>query len=368
VRWLTAQREVVAPPSFPQRTVVVIADGFVAGRIDAIIGLLGATGTPVVHVIPAGEPTVASVDAAADAVRSVEHPVVVGAGGGSALDTAKLAASVSAADAGVERYLLGATPLPVGPPVVAVPTTSGTGSEVTRTSVLTDASGRKSWAWGDELLPPFVVLDPVLTVTVPPHVTAATGLDAFVHAVEAVTGRRAGGDVAAPAMEAIGLVAQHLPNAVARPDDLDARRALQDAAMLAGVAIDAGGTGIAHSIGHALGTLGHVPHGVAVAAGLRGALEWNLAGSEGSYEPVATALGCVVADVPARVDALLDACRFAEVVRQLGTLQVGAGALAAAMFAEENRPMHDNNCRLAGAEDRLLLAETALRRWSEWSS
>ncbi len=217
-------------------------------------------------------------------------------------------------------------------------------------------------------MPSLVVLDPTLTTTVPPHVTAATGLDAFVHAVEAVTGRRSDQHVAAPAIEAIELVAGHLPDAVARPDDLDARRAMQDAAMLAGMAIDGGGTGIAHSIGHALGTLGHVPHGVAVAAGLRAALEWNIAGSDGAYAPVAAALGCSVADVPTRVDQLLDGCRFAAVVRRAGPLEIDAESLAAAMIADENRPMYDNNCRLASDDDRRLLAATTLRRWAEWST
>jgi alcohol dehydrogenase class IV len=123
-----------------------------------------------------------------------------------------------------------------------------------------------------------------------------------------------------------------------------------------------------HAIGHALGTLGHVPHGVAVAAGLRAAMEWNLAGSDGSYAPVAAALGCLVADLPARVDELLDSCGFAAVVRRAGPLRIGADALAAAMIAEENRPMLDNNCRLADGDDREFLAETTLRRWAEWSS
>ena len=207
-----------------------------------------------------------------------------------------------------------------------------------------------------------------LTVSVPPHVTAATGLDAFVHAVEAVTGRRTSEHVAAAAMEAIALVADHLAVAVEHPDDLDARRALQDAAMLAGMAIDAGGTGIAHAIGHSLGSLGHVPHGVAVAAGLRAALEWNIAGGDGAYEPVATALGCSLADVPSRVDALLDGCRFADVVRRVGPLAIDVDELAQMLVADENRPMHDNNCRLAGDDDRRHLAESTLSWWSEWSA
>ena len=190
---------------------------------------------------------------------------------------------MATASMGVEHYALGANPLPGHRPMVAIPTTAGTGAEVTRTCIVTDRDGRKVWTWGDELLPDLVVLDPASTVTMPSHVTAATGLDAFVHAIEAVSGRRSTALVTAPALHALRLVLDHLPIAVTQPDDLDARQAMQEAAFLAGLAIDGGGTGIAHSIGHALGTLAHVPHGVAVAIGLAAALEWNVDGAPGAY-------------------------------------------------------------------------------------
>ena len=138
--------------------------------------------------------------------------------------------------------------------------------------------------------------------------------------------------------------------------------------MLAGVAIDGGGTGMAHAIGHALGTLGHVPHGVAVAAALGAVLAWNVDGGADVYEPVATALRCAVTDVPARFDELLASCRFAEAVRRVGPLDVDVEELALAMVAEENRPMYDNNCRRAGDGECRMLAATTLRRWTEWAA
>ncbi len=233
--------------------------------------------------MPAGEPDASSVDAAAELVRSMPGAIVIGVGGGSALDTAKQAAVVATAAMGVEHYALGANPLPGHRPIIAIPTTAGTGAEVTRTCIVTDRDGRKVWTWGDELLPDLVVLDPASTVTMPAHVTAATGLDAFVHALEAVSGRRTTALVTAPALHALRLVRRPPPDRRRRPDDLDARQAMQEAALLAGLAIDGGGTGIAHSIGHALGTLAHVPHGVAVAIGLAAALDWNVDGAPDAY-------------------------------------------------------------------------------------
>ena len=138
---------------------------------------------------------------------------------------------------------------------------------------------RKVWTWGDALLPDLIVLDPEATATMPPVVTTRTGLDAFVHALEAVTGQRRDQRPPEPALAAVELVRDHLPYAVADGSDLRARAAMQEAAYLAGTAIDGCGTGIAHAIGHALGSLHHVPHGVAVAVGLEAALAWNVEGA-----------------------------------------------------------------------------------------
>ena len=246
---------------------------------------------------------------------------------------------------GVEHYALGANPLPGHRPMIAIPTTAGTGAEVTRTCIVTDRDGRKVWTWGDELLPDLVVLDPASTVTMPTHVTAATGLDAFVHALEAVSGRRSTALVTASALHALRLVVDHLPIAVAEPNDLEARQAMQEAALLAGLAIDGGGTGIAHSIGHALGTLAHVPHGVAVAIGLAAALDWNVDGAPDAYTSAAAALGRPVGELPDLLAELLAAVTLSAAVRRLPALELEPDQIAAAMVAEENLPMYRNNCR-----------------------
>jgi alcohol dehydrogenase class IV len=201
--------------------VVLIVDGGVqaTGYIARIVEALKRR-APMVYVVPPGEPTVASVDAAAATVRAVRDPIVVGVGGGSALDTAKQAAVVSVGTGGVEPYLLCAEPLPGRRPIVAVPTTSGTGAEVTRTCIVSDRHGRKLWTWGDEMLPDLVVLDPTAARSMPPGVTIGTGLDAFVHAMEACSGQRRTSIAAAAAQRALSLVLAHLPRVVADGNDL----------------------------------------------------------------------------------------------------------------------------------------------------
>ncbi|MDQ3470332.1 MAG: iron-containing alcohol dehydrogenase [Actinomycetota bacterium] len=344
----------------------VVTSGYVERVTDHLDGI-DAT----VHVLGPGEPTAGAVDAAAHVVRAADRAVVIGVGGGSALDTAKQAAAAARGDEGIEHYALGAAPWPgdTATPkrhrIVAIPTTAGTGAEVTRTCIVTDRSGRKVWTWGDELLPDLVLLDPVATVTMPPAVTTASGLDAFVHALESCSGRRTAPLVAAPALHAARLVVDHLPTAVHNGTDLDARQAMQEAALLAGLAIDGGGTGIAHSIGHALGTLAHVPHGVAVAVGLAASLRWSVAGERRAYAAIASAIGCGVAELPARYDELTGAAQLAHAVARVGVLDVPAETLAATMVAEENRPMWENSSRRADDADRLLLAEATLERWHE---
>lgn len=354
---------------FGRTSVVVVADEAVVrtGYAERVREACAQFDDYRVHVVAPGEPTSQSVDAAADVVRAAGSPVVVGVGGGSALDTAKQAAAVAGGPFGVEHYALGMNALPAGAPVVAIPTTAGTGSEVTRTCVVTDRHGRKVWTWGDGLLPQLVLLDPTATATLPPHITAATGLDAFVHAVEAVTGRRADADVEAPARRAVRLVIDHLPAAVADGSDLDERLAMQEAALLAGLAIDRGGTGIAHSIGHALGTLAHVPHGVSVAIGLGAAIDWNIDGACGAFASVADAVGVPVSALDDGYRSLLEASRFGAAVTRVGPLGVDPGDLAETMVAVENRPMFDNNCRRAADSERLSLARAALRLWDELS-
>jgi alcohol dehydrogenase class IV len=346
--------------------VVVLADPAVvaAGYVARVIATLDGLDVTVL-LVPPGEPAAQAVDHLAETVRDAGAPVVVGIGGGAALDTAKLAAVLAESEHGVEHYLLGAHPLPGRGPLVAIPSTAGTGSEVTRTCVVTDARGRKVWAWGDELAPDLVLLDPTSTRTMPPEVTTATGLDAFVHAVEATTGRRSSALVAAPALHAIRLVVEHLPRAVEDGADLETRQAMQEAALLAGLAIDGGGTGIAHAIGHALGTLARVPHGVAVAVGLGAAFAWNVAGAPEAFSPLSRSFGCQVSGLPEFYAAFVRASGLPSAVRRVGNLAVSVDELATTMVAEENLPMYTNNCRLADDCERITLAASTLAVWDQ---
>jgi alcohol dehydrogenase len=362
------------------RSVAIIADGAVVtnGYGDRVRLALESSVELAVHVVPAGEPTVGSVDAGAAALEHLDAPLVVGLGGGSALDTAKQVAVLldgvrgPATSRGPARsirpYLLARAPLPGRRTLVAIPTTSGTGAEITRTCVLTDdrlgGGGRKVWTWGDALLPDLVVLDPGATVTVPPVVTTATGLDAFVHAVEAVTGKRRDERPPEPALRAVELVRDHLPLAVADGRDLRARAAMQEAAYLAGTAIDGCGTGIAHAIGHALGSLYHVPHGVAVAVGLEAALDWNLEGAPASFGTLAMALGAGPREMAGCYRALWVSGGLPAAVAAVPSVRLDAAAIAATMVTEENLPMVRNNCRLPDGDDIQDLARRTADAWT----
>ncbi|SMF44414.1 Alcohol dehydrogenase, class IV [Tistlia consotensis] len=334
-----------------ERVEAVLAEaGLATGRFDGL----------------ASDPTAAQVEAAAAAARALGAAAVVGLGGGSALDVAKLAACVAPGRRRAADYALAANPFPAGSlPAVLIPTTAGTGSEATRTAIMTLDDGAKVWAWGEEMTAEIALLDPELTVGLPPHLTAATGIDALVHAVEAATNRNRHPLGQAPALEAIALVARHLPTAVAEPGNLEARGAVQLAAWLAGRAIDVSGTGIAHAIGHALGALGHVHHGRAVGLCLGVALADNAAAAWDAHRDVAIALGLTREQdwTPGRLSAAYDALvDRVGLDRRLVHPRLDPGSLLAETLKPENRPMLAANCRayseaeLGGFCRRLLAA------------
>ncbi|XID93477.1 iron-containing alcohol dehydrogenase [Paenibacillaceae bacterium WGS1546] len=308
------------------------------------------------------DPTSASIDAAAAVVRASNASCVIGLGGGSAMDVAKLASLVACAEHPTEHYALMANPFaPKTIKTIMVPTTSGTGAEVTSTVVFSNAEKRKVWGWDYDLAPDLAVLDPSLTVALPPHLTAATGLDALIHAVEAVAGRRSNAMIEAVGLQAIRMISGSLPAAIREPGDLEARGRLSVGSMLAGMAIEQGGTGIAHCIGHALGTLARVHHGRAVAIALYHAYDWNVAGNEAKFADIARAMGAVhnAASRPeeqARAGAayyrkLVEESGLRLSLAEEGLTAADADRLAATMAAAENAPMRNNNCRYADEAD-----------------
>ncbi|MGE0714404.1 MAG: iron-containing alcohol dehydrogenase [Alphaproteobacteria bacterium] len=343
--------------------VLLVADGGLAGHIDRAKESLRDAGlVPQLFTEFASDPGVAAVDRAADLARRERADLVVALGGGSAMDVGKAVAGVARGTLPAAAYGLCAAPLPAAPLAkICVPTTSGTGSETTRTAVLANADGAKIWLWGDTLKADLVLLDPALTVGLPAHLTAATGIDALVHAIEAVTNANAFPANDVYGHGAIRLVAENLERAVAAPDDLEARGAMQLAAALAGIAIDNCGTAIAHNIGHALASLRPIHHGRAVGLAMLATIDWNAEAGDARFAAVAAAMG-------EREDARAVPIAFERLLRAVGVpvslgeafVGVTSEALAAQMQRPENEPMRRSNRRPVGDDDLRRFAAAVL--------
>jgi alcohol dehydrogenase len=309
------------------------------------------------------DPSMAQADFAADIARKERVAVVVALGGGSAMDLGKTVAAIAGARAGSSHYGLCANPFPPGRLFnICIPTTAGTGSEATRTAVLSDPEGAKVWLWGDELKPDVILLDPVLTTGLPAHLTAATGIDALVHAIEASTNRNANSANNLYCHEAIRLVVRHLERAVSVPGDLTARAGLQWAATFAGIGIDNCGTAIAHTIGHALASLRPVHHGRAVGLALRATLDWSVQGDDGPFAAAAAAMGepADAQRLPAAFDRLLRAAGVKVALSGEGHDHIQPAQLAKQMAQPENDFGRRSNRRTAGDDDLLTFATAIL--------
>jgi alcohol dehydrogenase len=309
--------------------------------------------------IPGGEPVGSSVSALAKQLARGSADVVVAVGGGSVIDTVKLAARLVADPDGLDSRLLSAAPFPPGLKVVAVPTTAGSGAEVTRTAIVSRGA-RKSWAWDEVLRPDLAVLAPDLTLGLPRSITVASGLDAFAHAVEAATGQRATPAVVELGMSAARSISARLPEVVANPGNRSGRRELLIGATAAGLAIDECGTGIGHALGHALGSLVKIPHGLAVMLGLRAGLEWTLERADDRYAPIYDAMSS--RDLSVAFDELLDRVGFDEELSKW--LPPTESELVAELACVEHQPMCRNNARPIAESDHAMLAHMTVGWWS----
>ena len=278
------------------RAFIVTDAGVVAsGVIEVVRGSLAA-GDVEVGVYDGVEPNpgTSSVErgSAALAAFGTHGTIVVPVGGGSSMDTAK-AVSLHAVNEG-DVLALGYHDQRVAPgkPLVAVPTTAGTGAETNTYGVITDeTAGRKAYVGHPSVLPVASVLDPELTVGLPPGPTAATGVDAMTHSVESLLSRNPNPFAEAIALYVIRTVADWLPVAIDDGRDLEARSQLLVAAHLAGLGQASGtGVGAVHAIGHALGTRGRLPHGTALATVLPEVLATYIEVRERELALVAVAL------------------------------------------------------------------------------
>ncbi|WP_461208590.1 iron-containing alcohol dehydrogenase [Desulfocurvus sp. DL9XJH121] len=275
--------------------VLVVADPAMAqlGILDTVAGVLEGEGFGVASftgVEP--DPKIAVVDKSLEAGRAAAPDVVIGLGGGSSLDIAKVTAALLANEGPVEKYFgMELVPRP-GLPLILVPTTAGTGSEVTSISVLSDtANNIKKAVVSEHLYASTVLLDAGLTVGLPPHLTATTGMDALVHAVESFTGLHATAYTDTLNRRAIGLIAANLRLAFAQGGNLDARENMLNASCMAGMAFSNTQNGLVHAIALAIGGRFPLPHGLLTAFICPWIMEYNLLANPAKFIEIARLFG-----------------------------------------------------------------------------
>jgi alcohol dehydrogenase class IV len=253
--------------AFGHRKVMIVTDKVVAGMglLDGLVGALAEGGTryAVFDAITPDAP-IPLIEQGIAFYAKQHCDAIVAFGGGSPMDAAKTIA-LSVANKKHPRKLVGyfkGLRAPV--PVYAVPTTAGTGSEVTVAAVISDPDTNKKLVIADtRLVPSMAALDPVLMTGLPPAVTAATGMDALTHAVEAFVGQWATAHTDRLALAAVGIVYERLRVAYRKPKDLEAREQMSLAATYAGLAFTRANVGYVHAIAHQLGGKYHTPHGLA---------------------------------------------------------------------------------------------------------
>ena len=265
-----------------------------------------------------GNPDVAHTDSASAAYRASGADGIVGLGGGSALDMAKgvrLLAGVAAEHSCAEYMSTRADRRPAPPahtlpPMLAIPTTAGTGSEVTPWGVVTDHdTQQKAGIGGVSLIPNVAIADPELTVGLPSFLTAATGMDALSHLIEAYVSTNINPLLDGLILHGIRLVAENLATAVANPTHLPARQAMMEAAVLGGIAISSNWLGGCHSLAHQLSTFANMHHGLACAIMLPPQMAFSAPAAPERYAAVAAALrpGAIDAEDAAELVAELNA-------------------------------------------------------------
>ena len=280
---------------------VVVTDAALAATpvVASVTGMLEAAGIPVtvfrgVHPNPTTDDLAAGADAvtAADGGPGAGRIALVAVGGGSPIDAAKgIALAAVNPQRGRDLDYRGQFAAPALP-IVAVPTTAGTGAETNAFGVVTDPRSRRKFYVGHaSSLPAAAVLDPGLTVGLPPPATAATGMDALTHALESYLSVRANPWSDGIALQVIRMIAVHLPRAHADGQDLEARSQMLLAAHMAGIAMATTGLGLCHAVGHALGGRFGIAHGVALTAVLPGVLRFNAPACPQRLADVAAALG-----------------------------------------------------------------------------
>ncbi|HUG58643.1 MAG TPA: iron-containing alcohol dehydrogenase [Candidimonas sp.] len=268
------------------------------------------------------DPEVRSVDEGVKVARAIGCDLVIGLGGGSVLDTAK-AIALMMTNEGTIRDYFGIDKVKVpGVPVIAIPTTAGTGSEVTVWSVLSDTENNVKVNIGSYLNSPRIaLLDPELTRSLPASITAATGMDALTHAIESYVNKACHVFAESMAEKSIALIADNLRLAVLQGDNLDARGKMLIASSLAGISFNRIRLGLAHAFALPLGNLFGIPHGLVNAIMLTPVMKFNLPGNLTHYAKIAQLFGENISELSLRDAAERSVIAVQQLKKDIGLTQ-----------------------------------------------
>ncbi len=329
-----------------------------SGTVDLALAHLGGREYRVFdRVLP--DPEVAIVEDCMRVYREGGHDGLIGLGGGSAIDIAKSVAAYAGYH-GELQDLFGIDQVPrKGPPLIAIPTTAGTGSEVTNVAILSDRSTHsKKGIVSDYLLPDVALVSPQMTLTCPPGVTASSGVDALVHAIEAYLSLNASPITDALALDAIRLIAGALPKAYANGSNLQAREDMATASLMAGMAFGNAGVGAVHALAYPLGGNFNIPHGVSNAMLLPHVMTWNKMACVERMQDIAAAMGVritglsVLEAADQAVAAMSTLCAALDIPTGLRDFDVPREAIPAMAreAAQTERLMRNNPRRLSAAD------------------
>ena len=336
-------------------------------RITSILDKAGMKHSVFTKVDP--EPGLKLADLATETAKQNNCDCVIGAGGGSAMDIAK-AASILLTNGGkaVDYLGLGKIGKP-GVPKIMIPTSAGTGAEVTFTAVfINEETGSKGGMNGDPLYPEAAILDPELTRSLPPHVTASTGLDALAHALEAYTSTQAHPVSEMYSVEAIDLISNNIRAAYADGRNMEARTNMLLASLLGGKALAMAGVGLVHAMAYPLGGMFGIAHGLANAVLLPYVTEYNVIGNLEKHANLAALFGYDTSNMPLResaamaADGLFQLNMDLNIPATLSEINVAADKIPemADIALTVARPV-ENNPRQPTREDIIAIYEDAMR-------
>ncbi|MGC4235230.1 MAG: iron-containing alcohol dehydrogenase [Niabella sp.] len=313
------------------------------------------------------EPTFSDFESLMSRVQGFNPDVVIGIGGGSVLDVAKLVAAQLENEQQLKDYVGIGLLKGRKKKLICVPATSGTGSEVSPNAILVDdADGQKKGIISPFLVPDIVYVDPLLTVSVPPAITAATGIDALTHCMEAYTNKFAQPFIDMMAYEGMRLIAAYIETAVIDGTNIEAREKVAMGSLLGGFCLGPVNTAGVHALSYPLGSMFHLPHGLSNALLLPYVMEYNIPAASKKYAEVAIALGCErqaddIATAAGGVEKIRQIIKACGIPQTLKEVEVPEEAIAPmAVDAMKVQRLLKNNPREITEQDAVAIYKAAM--------